>query len=220
MREQFTAQLAEFYDQLIRMGNISHEAFRKAIQAYNTMDKELAKEVVDNDLNINNLSVEIEGEAYRLIALQQPVTDDLRKVFTVLLASSDFERIADHAAAIAKAVCRAEGEDPTSKEEISIINDMVDEVEEMLTAVIEDLHDHSDERVKAIAKQDDEVDALLKKLFKKTAKSMRETPDVVIIGISHLNVGKSVERIGDYVTNICERLLYLSTGELPELNYN
>lgn len=218
MRKEFTNQLEGFYDQLIHMGNISHEAFRKAILSYNSMDKELAKEVVDNDININNLSVEIEGEAYRIIALQQPVTDDLRKVFAVLLASSDFERIADHAASIAKSVCRAKGDESKTNEEISLINEMADQVAEMLTELINELNEHSDEKVREIAKQDDEVDHLLKKLYKKTAKNMKQTPDVVDMGISHLKVGQSIERIGDYVTNICERLLYLSTGELPELN--
>lgn len=218
MREQFDNQLNEFYDKLVHLGNIANEAFHKSIQSYNTLDKVLAEEVIDNDVNINNLSVEIEAEAYRMIALQAPVTDDLRKIFTILLASNDLERIADHAAAIAKSVKRAKGEDPGEEEMRETLNQMAELAQGMLADILEAFMNKSDEGVTEIAKRDDEVDALLKQLFHQAAKGMRNNPDIVNYGIGYLNIGKSIERIGDYTTNICERILYLTTGKMHELN--
>ncbi len=217
MREQFNQQLMAYYDNIVKLGNIANEAVHKSIQAYNNNDKALAQEIINNDLNINELVVEIEVEAYRIIALQQPVTDDLRRVFTVLLVSTDLERIADHASSIAKAVTRA-SEDEVDVESIGdIINKMGIIVEEMLTDVLT-AFTSDDVNLQAIALRDDEVDALLKRLFNESAHRMRKNNEVVNYGIGHINIGKSLERIGDYATNICERLVYLQTGDYVELN--
>ena len=217
MREQFNQQLMAYYDNIVKLGNIANEAVHKSIQAYNNNDKALAQEIISNDLNINELVVEIEVEAYRIIALQQPVTDDLRRVFTVLLVSTDLERIADHASSIAKAVTRA-SEDEVDVESIGdIINKMAIIVEEMLTDVLT-AFTSDDVNLQAIALRDDEVDALLKRLFNESAHRMRKNNEVVNYGIGHINIGKSLERIGDYATNICERLVYLQRGNYVELN--
>ena len=218
MRQQYTTELQEFYDNLVHLGNTVNEIFHKSMLAYNNFDKVLAQEIIDNDVNINNLVVEVEGEAYRLIALQQPVTDDLRQIFTILLGSTDLERIADHASAIGKNVIRWNGEDKDVVEIRETVNEMAKITQGMLEDVLNAIREQSDQNIQEIAKRDDEVDKLLKKLYKQAAKGMKNNPEIVNFGIGHLNVGKSIERIGDYVTNICERILYLTTGKMHELN--
>lgn len=220
MREQYTQQLEAYYDSVVKLGNIVNEAVHKSIQAYNNNDKVLAEEIIKKDNEINDIVVEIETEAYRLIALQQPVTSDLRKVFTVLLASTDLERIADHAAAIAKAVTRFSDEETDVKAINEILNNMFTVVEQMLTDVVSSFTDKEIESAKleSIALRDDEVDALLKKLYGESSRRMKKNNEIVNYGIGHINIGTSLERIGDYTTNICERLIYLETGELVELN--
>ena len=217
MREQFNQQLTAYYDNIVKLGNIANEAVHKSIQAYNNNDQTLAQEIIHNDININELVMEIEAEAYRLIALQQPVTDDLRRVFTVLLASTDLERIADHASAIAKAVTRYSENEVNVESIDEIINKMATIVEEMLTDVLSAFTSDGI-NLQAIALRDDEVDSLLKQLFSESAHRMRKNNEVVNYGIGHINIGKSLERIGDYATNICERLIYLETGNFVELN--
>lgn len=220
MREQYTQQLEAYYDSVVKLGNIVNEAVHKSIQAYNANDIALAEEIIKNDIDVNDLVVEIETEAYRLIALQQPVTSDLRKVFTVLLASTDLERIADHATAIAKTVTRFSDDETDVKSINLILNNMSEVVEQMLTDVVTSFTDPEIKTIKleSIASRDDEVDALLKKLYSESAHRMKKNNEVVNYGIGHINIGKSLERIGDYATNICERLIYLETGEFVELN--
>lgn len=218
MRTKFTTELNEFYEKIIQLGNVANEALNKAIQAYNQKDKELAETIIQNDVKINQMVIDIETEAYRLIVLQQPVTDDLRKIFTVLLASTDLERIADHASSIAKAVLRFNDNETDVDEIRKIINEMSVKTIHMLSEVLKSFDDNDSTSVKAIAERDQEVDLLLKQLYHKTSHRMERDTEVVNYGINHLNVGKSLERIGDYTTNICERLIYLSTGDIVELN--
>ena len=106
MRKSFQNELEQYRDHLTYIANAANEAIYKAIQSLNQHDQVLAEEVVNGDLKINTLAIQIEQEAYRIIALQQPVASDLRKVFAVLLASSDIERLADHASNIAGTVIR------------------------------------------------------------------------------------------------------------------
>lgn len=218
MRQQFQEELEAFYQQLTKIGSIANEALHKAIQSYDHLDKNLAQEIVDGDNQINKLVVDIELEAYRLIALQQPVAGDLRRIFTVLLASMDIERIADHAADIAKTVLRLD----TSLVRVEAIrndlNQMATIAQDMLKDVLDSFYNIDEKKIQAIANRDDHIDDLLKKLYTDTQISMTTNTEVVNPGINFLNIGKSIERIGDYTTNICERLVYMETGEVVELN--
>ena len=218
MRKQFTTELNDFYNKLIQLGNVANESVNKAMRAYNHKDKALAESIIKDDVLINQMVVDIETEAYRLIALQQPVTDDLRKIFTVLLASTDLERIADHATTIAKAVTRFTDNEKDVDDINKIINDMADKTKGMLADVLTTFEESDAYSVKEIADRDHEVDFLLKQLYHKTSYHIEENTEVVNYGIGLLNVGKSLERIGDYTTNICERLIYLKTGNIVDLN--
>lgn len=218
MRTQFTSELNEFYDKLLQLGNVANEAVKKAMTAYNQKDKNLAESIISDDSKINHMVEDIETEAYRLIALQQPVSDDLRKIFTVLLASTDLERIADHAVGIAKAVTRFSENEKDVEAINKLINDMAEKTQDMLSSVILSFEEGDESSVREIAERDHEIDALLKELYQRASHHMEENVDVVNYGINHLNVGKSLERIGDYTTNMCERFIYLTTGDIVDLN--
>ncbi|AXY26568.1 phosphate transport system regulatory protein PhoU [Suicoccus acidiformans] len=218
MREAFNQDLAKFGDNLTRLGNASNESLHKAMQALNNHDKELAHEVVADDLRINALTAEIEQEAYRLIVLQQPVSEDLRRIFTILLASSDIERMADHAAKIARNVIRSQEKETEVSVFLDLVNRMAEITEEMITDVLDAYVDNNVEKARAIAQRDNQVDLLLKQVYQETAERMEKNTEVVSVGISYLNIAGSLERIGDYVTNICERIIYLNSGEIVELN--
>lgn len=91
------------------MGVLVNAAIHKSIDAFVTHDKELAQQVIDEDAAINKLENDLEIECFELIALQQPVTTDLRKIVTVMKASADLERIGDHAVSIAKSTIKVKG---------------------------------------------------------------------------------------------------------------
>ncbi|MGX7092104.1 phosphate signaling complex protein PhoU [Hutsoniella sourekii] len=219
MRETFDTELQKFTDNLYRLGNAANESVHRAMQAYNNNDKELAHEVVADDLRINALTVDIEQEAYRLIVLQQPVAQDLRKIFTVLQASSDIERLADHAASISKQIIRRKGTQHDQVEDIdSLINEMGQHVTEMISEVLEAYRNEDVQAAREIAHKDRQVDEILKQVYKLVSSHMKEDTSLVGVGISYIGIANSLERIGDYVTNICERILYLHSGDIVELN--
>ncbi|MGO4929138.1 phosphate signaling complex protein PhoU [Fundicoccus sp. Sow4_D5] len=214
----FEEELKSLFVHLTKLGIAANESVHKAIKAHNTSDKELAKELFADDLRINALTVEIEKEAFRIIALQQPVASDLRLVFTVLTASLDIERIADHAVSIGRAVIRRQ----ETEQQVDQLNDVVNRMAETAQTMISDAMDAFVNRDAATARKvamlDEVVDAGLKEIYNESARRMQKNTEMVPSGISYINIGNSLERIGDYVTNICERIVYLNTGEIIELN--
>lgn len=218
MRSQFTESLENFTNNLTLMGNMVNESLHKAMMAYNNKDINLAREVINDDLRINALQVDIEQDAYRLIALQQPVTSDLRLVFAVLLASSDLERIADHGVDIAKSVIRGieevEGLEPIDE----MINQMYTIVKQMVEEVVTAFMNQDADQAREIAKRDSQVDALLKQVHGDLANRMEKNTDHVSPGLNYILVATRLERIGDYVTNICERIVFMVTAKSVDLN--
>lgn len=218
MREAFQEELDKFLDDLIMLSNLANESLHKAMKAFEEDDRELAHEVVSDDLKTNAKSAEIEREAYRLIALQQPVAGDLRKIFTVLLANSDVERLADHAVSIARTVIRRNPAEDHIEELDAIVQKMATITQSMISDAITALVNSDAEAAREIAERDNEVDSLRAQVYGKAARYMESHTEVVIGGINYISVANSLERIGDYVTNICERIVYLNTGDIVELN--
>ena len=102
LRTQFEEELLNLHNQFYEMGMMVSSAVHKSVKAYINHDKKLAQEVIDRDIEINDMEVKLEKKSFEMIALQQPVTTDLRMIITVMKASSDLERMADHAVSIAK----------------------------------------------------------------------------------------------------------------------
>lgn len=221
MRKSFQNELEQYRDHLTYIANAANEAIYKAIQSLNQHDQFLAEEVVNGDLKINTLAIQIEQEAYRIIALQQPVASDLRKVFAVLLASSDIERLADHASNIAGTVIRRQNI-PTVREAAidEIINQMADIVKVMLSDAIEAFIQEDATKAREVALRDNEVDRLLKEVYDQTNHLMltHTDEDRIEIARDYVIIAKALERMGDYVTNICERIVYMESGEIVELD--
>lgn len=218
MRSVFEQELTDIYAQLTSLGNSANESLHKAVRAYREDDKELAHELFSDDLRINASTADIEKAAYRIIALQQPVAKDLRLLFTILQSSIDIERIADHAVSIGKATLRLDETFNPVVEINDIILQMANVTQEMLTGAIQAFMNQDAKQARKVAERDEEIDLLLKELFKHTIGKMEQSTELVTTGISYIGVGRNLERIGDYVTNICERIVFLNTGEIVELN--
>ena len=218
MREAFQEELEKFLDKLIMLSNFANESLHKAIKAFDENDNELAHEVIADDLRINALSVEIERDAYRLIALQQPVTGDLRKIFTVFSANSDVERIADHATSVAKTVIRRNPDEEKIERLDDIVKQMGELAQGMITDVIQAFVNGDVRAARKIADRDNELDVLQQQIYGIAAKTMEFDTEVIVGGINYIGVANNLERIGDYVTNICERIVYLNSGDIIELN--
>ena len=219
LRTQFEEELLNLHNQFYEMGMMVSSAVHKSVRAYIKHDKILAQEVIENDININNMETRLEKKSFEMIALQQPVTTDLRMIITVMKASSDLERMADHAVSVAKSTIRVKGQTriPEIEKEISDMSDYVKKmVDNDLVAYVKT--DEKDART--IANMDQRVNDYFNRIYNATIKNMQENPETVISGTDYLNVASYLERIGDYVTNICEWIVYLATGKITELNTN
>lgn len=219
LRTQFEEELLNLHNQFYEMGMLVSSAIHKSVRAYVRHDKEIAQEVIENDLAINNMEVRLEKKSFEMIALQQPVTTDLRMIITVMKASSDLERMGDHAVSIAKSTIRVKGETRIAEIEKEI-SDMSDYVKKMVDNVLVAYVKTDQDDARMIAQMDDRVNEYYKDIYYKTIESMKENPETVVSGNDYLSVAQYLERIGDYVTNICEWIVYLATGKISELNTN
>ena len=219
LRTQFEEELLNLHNQFYEMGMMVSSAVHKSVRAYIKHDKILAQEVIENDININNMETRLEKNSFEMIALQQPVTTDLRMIITVMKASSDLERMADHAVSVAKSTIRVKGQTriPEIEKEIS---DMSDYVKKMVDNVLVAYVKTDEKDARTIANMDQRVNDYFNRIYNATIKNMQENPETVISGTDYLNVASYLERIGDYVTNICEWIVYLATGKITELNTN
>lgn len=219
LRTQFEEELLNLHNQFYEMGMMVSNAVHKSVKAYIKHDKELAREVIDHDIEINDMEVRLEKKSFEMIALQQPVTTDLRMIITFMKASSDLERMADHAVSIAKSTIRVKGETriPEIEKQIS---DMSDYVKKMVDNVLIAYVKTNEKDARLIADMDTRINDYYSEIYHEAIKSMQENPATVISGSDYLSVAQYLERIGDYVTNICEWIVYLATGKITELNSN
>ncbi|HER2876484.1 TPA: phosphate signaling complex protein PhoU, partial [Streptococcus pyogenes] len=202
--------------QFYSMGTEVLAQINKTVRAFVSHDRELAKEVIEEDDTINNFETKLEKKSLEIIALQQPVSNDLRMVITVLKASSDIERMGDHAASIAKATIRMKGEEriPVVEEQINLMGKAVKQmVEEALNAYI----NADDTKAYEIAASDEIIDQYFRNIQTLAVEEIRKSPDAVFAGKEYFQVLMYLERIGDYARNICEWIVYLKTGKIIEL---
>lgn len=218
MRNAYTKSLEKLSSDYIDLGNEVKAAINKAMLALEKKDVAMAKEVIDYDKEINEASIQIEKDAVELIALQQPVTKDLRQIVTVLKASNSLERMGDHARTIAHlTVDLNESNNIDSKIE-GYLAKMGEKVEDMLTNILQAISTANVDFAEAIAKSDDDVDELNAKVLEKITSRVNNESDEANIYMYYLTISSNLERIGDHISNLAELLIYLETGEMVELN--
>ncbi|WP_018659343.1 phosphate signaling complex protein PhoU [Allofustis seminis] len=217
MRQVFDNELEELLDKFTEMGELVNDAIYKAVKSFINHDKVLATEVIEQDQKINDLEKEIDVLCIELIALQQPNTSDLRRIVTTLQASNDLERMGDHAVSICYSTIRVKGNKRSDHIE-SALNDMGEIIKWMGQEIVKAFTHFDMEHAVDVASRDDEIDYLTHEVKKGAIKRMKNDPDIVWGAIDYVLVSNYIERIGDYVTNIAEEIVYLETGEIRELN--
>jgi len=215
-RNYFDKELQDLHLQMLKMCTVVEEALNNSVHALKHQDIALAQSVIDGDDVIDDLESQIEDKCLKLIALQAPMAKDLRFIATAMKIITDLERIADHAVDISKITVRLSNE--------KYIKELIDipRMGEIATRMVKESIDayvkQDAEKAKEVAKMDDEVDAIHKQIFRELLLIMMEDPKKINQATSFLFVSKSLERIGDYVTNICEKIIYAVTSEHMNLN--
>jgi phosphate transport system protein len=197
--------------ELARMGGLAESEVADAVHAIATRDVALASSVIARDSKLDGLEMDIERKAVRLIALRQPVADDLRRTVAAMKISTNLERCGDLAKNIAKrAIVIAESEPVTPL--TSSIERMGELVIARLKIVLDALTSRDVEPAVSVWTQDHEVDEHYDAIFRELLTYMMGDPRMITACAHLLFVAKNLERIGDHATNIAEILHYEITG--------
>ena len=216
LRVQFEEDLEKLHNQFYAMGNEVLSQINRTVRAFVTHDRELARQVIEDDAEINDYEVKLEKKSLEIIALQQPVSQDLRTVITVLKASSDLERMGDHAVSIAKATVRMKGEVRIESVEDAISKmgrDVKNFVEETLNVYLNGNVDQA----YAVAAMDEKINQYFDDIRDLATEEIKQNPELIVTGRDYFQVISYLERIGDYAKNICEWVVYFETGKIIEL---
>ncbi|HLB47621.1 MAG TPA: phosphate signaling complex protein PhoU [Anaerolineales bacterium] len=215
-RSTLDREFSAIRDNILRMGSLVDTAIDRSIQALRTQDVVLSRQIIADDQGINDLRFTIEEECLALIATQQPVASDLRAVIAAMNIVNDMERMGDHATGIAKTVIRMGGE-PLLKPLVDIPR-IADLAREMLKKSLDAFLARDAEAARRVAQQDDEIDRLYNQIFRELLSFMIEDPATTTRGTYLLWAAHNLERIGDRATNIAERVIFMTTGTMKELN--
>ena len=203
LRTQFEEELNKLHNQFYSMGTQVSAQLNKAVRAFVSHDRELAEDVITSDEMINQLETKLETKSLEMIALQQPVSGDLRTIITVLKASSDLERMGDHVTSIAKAAINLKGEERIHEveEDISLLGEKVKSVvDASLNAYIQG----NDKRAREIADQYQTVKNMSGEIQEKILEAMKENTETITTGKDYLMTLVFLERITGYAVNLFE----------------
>ncbi|CAM3728160.1 phosphate signaling complex protein PhoU [Marinicrinis lubricantis] len=215
-RQLFDAHLNELREALIDMGKMVEQAIIDSVASLKNSNEELAKQVIDHDVKINQMEEKIDEIGTTLIATQQPVAKDLRRILIAFRMASDLERMGDLAVDISKATLRLNQQ--------SLMKPLVDiprmaEIVQMMTN--ESIRSYVEENVDLaykMARMDDEVDHLHSQILREMFGYMADNPQLINQAQLLSFVSRYLERMADHATNIGENVVYLVQGKRPDLN--
>jgi phosphate transport system protein len=201
-------ELDSLRDRVLLLGGAAEAAIERAMQALTERNSELAQRVLDEDDQVDQLEVEIDRQCIEIIALRQPAARDLRFVISVAKMAPVLERIADHAANIARVAIDLNHE-PELKSALEL-QAMSDSALQMLRAGLDAFTANDAGAARAVITSDTEINELYNHNFHRLIEMMVSEPATATRDARLLFVAKHLERIGDYVTDICELTVYMA----------
>jgi len=215
-RHAFDRALEELQQEILRMGSLVEQAIYNSVNSLATQNVGLADEVIKGDKVIDQMELDIEDKCLKLIATQQPIATDLRRISTGFKIITDLERMADHSVDIARITKRLAGQ-PLIKPLVDIPR-MAALAQQMVKDGLDAYVKGDVELARTLNEKDDEVDHIYSQIFRELLTYMMKDPRTISQATYLLFVGRYIERIADHATNIAERVIYLVTGERPDLN--
>lgn len=205
----------QIQDNLIKMGMVAGKELENAMAALMSQNAELAQSVVDSDNNLNALNRIVESECLNALALRQPVASDLREVVAGLQIASEIERIGDHAKDVAKIVLAMDPSDFGGP--MTQIAKMGDLSCKMLEQAMEAVSNKDEALARLAAEGDSELDELDNEAVSSLMMKLMAEPDPSMRSTHLLWTAYHLERVGDRVTNIAERVVFMVTNDTPDL---
>lgn len=215
LRKKFSRNIEQVEHDLNKMSDMTISALRMAVESVNSSNFKLAKKIIADDKLINQKQVEIEDLCITLLATQQPVAQELRELVSVLSIVNELERMADHAATIAKFSLELEDLSKEVTEQIlPHITAMSEKVIKMIRKSIEAFLGEDEQLARIIWISDKAVDTYFQLIYSEVFKTMVKNPKLIKQTSKFLWEAHYIERIGDRAANICERTFYLVSGNL------
>jgi len=201
---------------MLALGERVAVTIHDSVLALRNTDNELAETIIVGDAEVNKMRFDIEKACESVIATQQPAASDLREVIAALNIVVDLERMGDHAAGIAKTVQLMGDEQFDSLPES--LERMAARTQDMLRQAVDVYAEADNDRAYNVALMDDKIDDSYHSLTHELLQGMLEDEISTTRGLYLLFAGHNLERIGDRVTNIAERVIFMASGKMKELN--
>ena len=205
-------ELNSLRDRVLLLGGEAEEALQKAMHSLMDRDSDLARGVLNHDDAIDRVEVEIDRQCIDIIALRQPAARDLRFVISVAKMAPVLERIADHACNIARAAIDLNNE-PELKQNIEL-SQMAEQASGMLRAALDAFTSNDALAAREVIKRDIDINELYTRVFHNLIERMVSEPSTASRDARLIFVAKHLERIGDYVTDICELTVYMAEATI------
>jgi phosphate transport system protein len=209
--KSFDEELKQLSQVIAQMGGLAEAQLQMAIDALVRRDTDLARETVAHDIRINQLEDQVDSMTVRMLALRQPMAQDLREVVAALKISGAIERIGDYAANVAKRVLTL-SQLPQVRP-LHAIPRMGRLTQELVKEVLDAYVEHDAAKAIHVWEHDEEVDEMYTSLFRELLTYMMEDPRNITPCTHLLFIAKNIERIGDHATNIAETVHFLVLGK-------
>jgi phosphate transport system protein len=216
LRKSFEAEIKQARDDVLLLGSMVEQAIIDSVEALKKRDIEASQRIFHADRAINQKRFDIENELMILIATQQPMAHDLRVLASIMEINSELERMGDYAKGICNINIRM-GDEPLLKP-LTDIPRMAQKGADMLHRALTAFINEDVDAARKIPAEDDEVDALYKQVYRELMTFVIADPKTIERANGLLWVAHNLERVADRVTNICERTIFIATGELVEIN--
>jgi phosphate transport system protein len=217
-RETFDYELQRLEADILALGHRVQRAIIDAVQALRQQDLPMARSIIRDDRHVNERRYVIESDCLKLIATQQPMGRDLRFLSAILAIASELERMHDYAKGIGH-ITLLIGSEPLMRPLVDLAS-MAQKAQEMLQRAMLAFARRDVQMARAIALEDDEVDALYNQFCREVMLCVLREPTLIEQGSYLLWTGHNLERTADRVTNICERIVFTVTGQMVELDVN
>ena len=216
LRETFDRRLRGLLDDVLMLGSMVEQAILESVRALNTHNLEEARRIIADDQKLNEKRYHIENETLILIATQQPMARDLRLLAAILEINTELERMGDYAKGISR-ITTLMGDEPFDfpAKDLQLMAELgLDMLRRALNAFI----NMDAKTARKIPQDDDQVDALYNHIFQELVHQMIDDPDRLDRANYLIWAAHNLERMADRVTNICERIIFVTTGEMRELD--
>jgi phosphate transport system protein len=215
LRKTFETEIQQVKDDVLVLGSMVEQAIVDSVDALKKRDIKAAEKIFQEDKDINRKRFEIENKLMVLIATQQPMAHDLRLLASTMEIISELERMGDYAKGIANINIRM-GDTPLLKPLIDVPR-MAQKGADMLHRSLSAFVSEDVEAAKALPVEDDEVDALYNQIYRELMTFVIQDPTTIERANWLLWVAHNLERFADRVTNICERTVFIATGDMSEI---